>query len=169
MSDVKISIYLWTKDVTNIRCHVWCYWEQEFEEPMGTYLTRGGIDGLKNRSGKCEGPARGDQWVKEPKWEMRRTGRGDWRVKESEWEMRRIGQGGIDELKNQSEKCEGPAGGLDRLKNRSGKCEGPGRGVNKVKNRIGKCEGPGRGGDQRLFEKNFFLEKTKNMNQTLLK
>ncbi len=39
MIDVKTSIYLWTKDVTNIRCHVWCYWEQEFGEPMGTYLT----------------------------------------------------------------------------------------------------------------------------------
>ncbi len=38
MTDVKTSIYLWTKDVTNIRCHVWCYWEQEFGEPMGTYL-----------------------------------------------------------------------------------------------------------------------------------
>jgi hypothetical protein len=25
MTDVKTSIYLWTKDVTNIRCHVWCY------------------------------------------------------------------------------------------------------------------------------------------------
>jgi hypothetical protein len=25
----------------------------------------GGIDGLKNRSGKCEGPAGGDRWVKE--------------------------------------------------------------------------------------------------------
>ncbi len=24
--------------MTNIRCHVWCYWEQEFGEPMGTYL-----------------------------------------------------------------------------------------------------------------------------------
>jgi len=38
MTDVKTSIYLWTKDVTNIRCHVWCYWEQEFGEPLGTYL-----------------------------------------------------------------------------------------------------------------------------------
>jgi len=38
MTDIKTSIYLWTKDVTNIRCHVWCYWEQEFGEPMGTYL-----------------------------------------------------------------------------------------------------------------------------------
>jgi hypothetical protein len=36
----------------------------------------GGIDGLKNRSGKCEGPAEGDRQVKEPKWEMRRTGGG---------------------------------------------------------------------------------------------
>jgi len=30
----------------------------------------GGIDGLKNRSGKCDGPAEGDRRVKEPKWEM---------------------------------------------------------------------------------------------------
>ncbi len=34
--------------------------------------------------------------------------------------------------------------------------------VNEVKNRSGKCEGPGDGGgDQRLFEKNFFLKKPK--------
>jgi len=30
-----------------------------------------GIDGLKNRSGKCEGPGEGDRRVKEPEWEMR--------------------------------------------------------------------------------------------------
>ncbi len=36
----------------------------------------GGIDGLNNRSGKCEGPAGGDRRVKEPEWEMRRTGWG---------------------------------------------------------------------------------------------
>jgi hypothetical protein len=30
----------------------------------------GGIDGLKNQSGKCEGPAGGDGRVKELKWEM---------------------------------------------------------------------------------------------------
>ncbi len=162
MTDVKTSIYLWTKDVTNIRCHVWCYWEQEFGEPMGTYLahhwlvsetvvvdkknttvgwvfdffvipicsdyleekkhnerTIGSgylkifrikritglgyfikknkiIESLKNRSGKCEGPAGGDQRVKEPEWEMRRIGRGGGarQVKEPEWEMRRIGRGG---------------------------------------------------------------------------
>jgi hypothetical protein len=29
-----------------------------------------GIDELKNRSGKCEGPGRGDRRVKEPEWEM---------------------------------------------------------------------------------------------------
>jgi len=60
----------------------------------------GGIDGLKNRSGKCEGPAGGARQVKEPEWEMRRTG-----------------QGGLDELKNRSEKCEGPGwrGGDQRL------------------------------------------------------
>ncbi len=28
------NTYLWT----NIRCHVWCYWEQQFGEPMGTCL-----------------------------------------------------------------------------------------------------------------------------------
>jgi hypothetical protein len=47
--------------------------ELEWEMPR---IGRGGIDGLKNRSGKCEGPAEGDQRVKEPEWEMRRTGRG---------------------------------------------------------------------------------------------
>jgi hypothetical protein len=36
----------------------------------------GGIDGLKNRSGKCEGLAGGDRRVKELEWEMRRTGQG---------------------------------------------------------------------------------------------
>jgi hypothetical protein len=30
----------------------------------------GGIDGLKNRSGKCEGPGERDRWVKELEWEM---------------------------------------------------------------------------------------------------
>jgi hypothetical protein len=30
----------------------------------------GGIDGLKNRSGKCEGLGGGDRRVKEPEWEM---------------------------------------------------------------------------------------------------
>jgi hypothetical protein len=54
----------------------------------------GGIDGLKNRSGKCEGSARGARRVKEPEWEMRRTG-----------------GGGLDGLKNQSGKCEGPGRG----------------------------------------------------------
>ncbi len=34
----------------------------------------GGIDGLKNRSGKCEGPGGGARRGKEPEWELRRTG-----------------------------------------------------------------------------------------------
>ncbi len=59
----------------------------------------GGIDGLKNRSGKCEGPVGGDRRVKEPEWEMRRTGRG-----------------GVDGLKNRSEKCEGLARGARQVK-----------------------------------------------------
>jgi hypothetical protein len=60
----------------------------------------GGIDGLKNRSGKCEGLGEGARWVKEPKWEMRRTGRG-----------------GVNEVKNRSGKCKGPGrrGGDQRL------------------------------------------------------
>jgi len=53
----------------------------------------GGIDGLKNRSGKCEGPGGGARRVKEPEWEMRRTGRG------------------VDKVKNRSGKCEGPGRG----------------------------------------------------------
>jgi hypothetical protein len=36
-----------------------------------------GIDGLNNRSGKCKGPAGGNRQVKEPEWEMPRTGRGN--------------------------------------------------------------------------------------------
>ncbi len=51
----------------------------------------GGLDGLKKRSGKCEGPT---GWAQ--------------RVKESEWEMRRTGRGGVDGVKNRSGKCEGP-------------------------------------------------------------
>jgi hypothetical protein len=34
----------------------------------------GGLNGLKNRSGKCEGPGEGGRQGKEPEWEMRRTG-----------------------------------------------------------------------------------------------
>jgi hypothetical protein len=34
----------------------------------------GGLDELKNWSGKCEGPGEGGQQGKEPEWEMRRTG-----------------------------------------------------------------------------------------------
>jgi hypothetical protein len=59
----------------------------------------GGIDELKNRSGKCEGSGKGDQWVKKPEWEMRRTGRG-----------------GLNGLKNRSGKCEGPGEGGRRGK-----------------------------------------------------
>jgi hypothetical protein len=77
--------------------------------PVG--FSRTGTERLKNWSGKCEGPGEGDQWVKEPEWEMRRTGRG-----------------GLDGLKNRSGKCEGPGEGVDEVKNRSGKCEGPRRG-----------------------------------------
>jgi hypothetical protein len=34
----------------------------------------GGLDRLKNRSGKCEGPGRGGRRVKKPKCEMQKTG-----------------------------------------------------------------------------------------------
>ncbi len=30
--------------MTNIRCHVWCCWEQQFGEPMGTYLAHHWLD-----------------------------------------------------------------------------------------------------------------------------
>jgi hypothetical protein len=44
---------------------------------VGNVMDRpGGIHGLKNRSEKCDGPAKGDRRVKEPEWEMRRTGQG---------------------------------------------------------------------------------------------
>jgi hypothetical protein len=36
--------------------------------PVG--FSRTGTKRLKNWSGKCEGPARGDRRVKEPEWEM---------------------------------------------------------------------------------------------------
>jgi hypothetical protein len=61
----------------------------------------GGLDGLKNRSEKCEGPGEGGQRGKEPKWEMRWTRRG-----------------GVDGVNNRSGKCEGPSwrgGGDQRL------------------------------------------------------
>jgi hypothetical protein len=62
---------------------------------MGNVKDRpGGLDGLKNRSGKCEGPGKGGRRGKKPKWEMRRTGQGGRRGKKPEWEMRRTGQGG---------------------------------------------------------------------------
>jgi hypothetical protein len=32
---------------------------------------------VNNRSEKCEGPVEGNRQVKEPEWEMRRTGRGE--------------------------------------------------------------------------------------------
>jgi hypothetical protein len=84
----------------------------------------GGLDGLKNRSGKCEGPAEGG---------------GSRRGKESEWKMGRTGRGGgstryithlcimhgahtrlgyfiknnkiTESLNSRSGKCEGSAGG----------------------------------------------------------
>ncbi len=52
----------------------------------------GGLDGLKNQSEKCEGPAGGNRRGKEPKSKMRR-----------------IGRRGLDGLKNRSGKCKGPA------------------------------------------------------------
>ncbi len=64
--------------------------------------------GHKIRSGKCEGPGRGDRSVKEPELGGRRG-------KELEWEMRRTGRteggGGVDGVKNWSGKCGGPGGG----------------------------------------------------------
>jgi hypothetical protein len=51
---------------------------------------------LKNWSGKCKGPGRGGSTGL-------KTGVGnvkDRRVKEPEWEMRRTGRGGLDRLKN---------------------------------------------------------------------
>jgi hypothetical protein len=71
----------------------------------------GGIDRLKNRSGKCEGSGEGDRCDKNRNEKC-------------------VGPagGGVDRLKNRSGKCEGPAEGVNGLKNRSGKCEGPGRG-----------------------------------------
>jgi hypothetical protein len=41
-----------------------------------------GLNGLKNRNGKCKGPGGGGRRGKEPEWEMRRTGatRGDQRL-----------------------------------------------------------------------------------------
>jgi len=71
---------------------------------------------LKNWSEKCEGPGGGDRWVKEPEWEMWRTGWGDRQVKESEWEMRKTGRGGLDGLKNRNGKWEGSGAGGRRNK-----------------------------------------------------
>ncbi len=53
-----------------------------------------GIDELKNRSGKCEGPGGGIDELKN------RNGK-----------CEGPGEGGLDGVKNRSEKCEGPGGG----------------------------------------------------------
>jgi len=54
---------------------------------MGNAKDRaGGLNGLKNRSGKCEGPGGGGRRGKEPEWEMRRTGQGGRRGKEPDFE-----------------------------------------------------------------------------------
>jgi len=58
---------------------------------------RGGIDGLKNRSGKCEGPARGIDRLKNQSGKCEGPTRGDRRLKEPEWEMRRTGAVGGDQ------------------------------------------------------------------------
>jgi hypothetical protein len=53
----------------------------------------GGIDGLKNRSGKCEGLGRGLNGLKNRSGKCQGPG----------------GGGGVDGVKNRSGKCEGPA------------------------------------------------------------
>jgi hypothetical protein len=143
MTDVKTSIYLWTKDVTNIRCHVWCYWEQEFGEPMGTYLAH---HWLVSETVVVDKKNTNEGWVfdffcnthmlwlfgrKKSEWknhwfwvfENFQNQKNHWVrvfhkkkqnhriIKESEWEMQRNGRGGIDGLKNRSGKFEGLAGG----------------------------------------------------------
>ncbi len=47
----------------------------------------GGIDGLKNRSGKCEDRAGGIDGLKNRSVKCERSGGGDRRVKKPEWEM----------------------------------------------------------------------------------
>jgi len=47
----------------------------------------GGIDGLKNRSEKCEGPAGGIDRLKNRSGKCKGLGEGARRVKELEWEM----------------------------------------------------------------------------------
>ncbi len=87
--------------MTNIRCHVWCYWEQEFWEPMGTYLAHHWLvsetvvtdknntnvgwvfdffvipicsDYLKEKKQNERTIGSGYlNWAKKPEWEMRRT------------------------------------------------------------------------------------------------
>jgi hypothetical protein len=44
------------------------------KEKKSLPLLLDGIDRLKNRSGKCEGPGGGDRRGKEPEWEMCRGG-----------------------------------------------------------------------------------------------
>jgi len=57
----------------------------------------GGVDGLKNRSGKCEGPVGGLDRLKNWSGKCEGPGRGGPRGKEPEWEMRRIGVMGGDQ------------------------------------------------------------------------
>ncbi len=151
MTDIKTSIYLWTKDVTNIRCHVWCYWEQEFEEPMGTYLAHHWlvsetvvVDKKNTNVGWVFAffviPICSD-YLEEKKQNERTIGSGYLKI----FRIKRITGLGYfikknkitESLKNRSGKCKGLAGGIDGLKNRSEKCEGPARGIDGLKNRSG--------------------------------
>jgi hypothetical protein len=59
---------------------------------MGNVKDRvgGGIDGLKNRSGKCEGPGEGGSTVKNRSGKCEGPGGGGGRLgKEPKWEMRK--------------------------------------------------------------------------------
>ncbi len=65
---------------------------------MGNAKDRpGGLNGLKNRSGKCKGPAGGgldELKNRSGKWEGPTEGGGGRRGKELEWKMGRTGGGG---------------------------------------------------------------------------
>jgi hypothetical protein len=68
-------LYVWMKFRWFFRsCWVLKNWNRKAKEPEWDRAR--GINGLKNRSEKCEGPGGRGRQVQEPEWEMQRTGRG---------------------------------------------------------------------------------------------
>jgi hypothetical protein len=84
--------------------------------------------------------------------------------------MWKIGRGGLTGYRTGVGNVKDRAGAGRRDKEPEWEMRKTERGqVDGIKNRSGKCEGSGRGGGPTVVWKEFFLKKTKNINQTLLK